>query len=145
MRNRATSQTSATFDASETRENILSPQNTRPKARPYNPPTKVRWPSINCQHSTLCACLCLCSAIKASSISALIQVFSRSKAFCAHRAITCSKAVSLVTSKRSCRITLRSDLDIFNPSSGIIARICGSTQNSSSSSRLSAIGKTPIA
>lgn len=46
-RKAATSQASATLDASGTRLNIDSPQNTRSNPTPYSPPTSL--PS--CQHS----------------------------------------------------------------------------------------------
>ena len=43
------------------------------------------------------------------------------------------------------RIFFRSERERRNPSSGMIARLRGSTQKMSGASRLSAIGKTPIA
>ena len=43
------------------------------------------------------------------------------------------------------RMVRRSERERWKPSSGMIARWRGSTQNSSSASRLSAIGKMPVA
>ena len=54
-------------------------------------------------------------------------------------------ALSRVTVKRSDRTLFASDLDRWKPSSGMIARLRGSTQKMSSASRLSAIGKIPAA
>jgi hypothetical protein len=71
----------------------------------------------------------------------LIQVSSRSE----QRFSTSANAWSHVTWNVPDRIVLRSERDIRNPSNGRIARRLGSTQNTSLASRLSAIGKTPIA
>ena len=62
----------------------------------------------------------------------------------AHSRMTRSNAASTVTRNRSCRITLRSEAEQWNRSSGMIARSRGSTQNTSWSSRASAIGKIPL-
>jgi hypothetical protein len=56
-----------------------------------------------------------------------------------------AKARSRVTSYTSDRTVLRSERDIRKPPSGRIARRFGSTQKISVASRLSDIGKTPIA
>jgi hypothetical protein len=70
-----------------------------------------------------------------------IQVSSRF----AQAASTSPKARSRVTVKRSVRIRLASDRETCSASSGRIARRLGSTQKTSSASRLSAIGKMPAA
>ena len=66
-----------------------------------------------------------CSASIACSSSALIHVSSRS----AQAAITAAKSLSQVTEKRPERMVRRSDRETWNPSSGMIARLRGSTQN----------------
>jgi hypothetical protein len=71
----------------------------------------------------------------------LIHVSSRS----AQAAITPAKSRSRVTAKRPERSVLRSERDTWNLASGMIARWRGSTQKRSSASRLSAIGKMPLA
>ena len=63
----------------------------------------------------------------------------------AHVAITRGNTVSAVTRNRSCLMVLASDLDNLNPSSGKIARISGSIQNVSGSSRASDMGNMPLA
>ncbi len=83
-----------------------------------------------------------CSASIAASSSALIQVSSRS----AQALITWWNARSRVTAKRPERSVRRSERDTWKRSSGIIARLRGSTQNRCRrASRLSAIGKMPVA
>ena len=77
----------------------------------------------------------------ALSISSLIQVSSR----LAQALITAAKSRSRVTWNRPERKARRSDRDMWNRGSGMIARWRGSTQNSSAASRLSAIGKIPAA
>ena len=97
-------------------------------ARPCHTSTEWAWPEP-------------WSASIARSISALIQVSSRS----AQAAMTPAKSRSGVTANRPERSVRRSERDRWKRSSGMIARLRGSTQNSSSASRLSAIGKMPVA
>jgi len=73
-----------------------------------------------------------------------IQVSSLSRRGAAQARITAAKAVLQVTSKRSRRSVRASEREQRNPSSGRIARSLGSTQKTSGSSRLSAIGKIPL-
>ena len=68
-----------------------------------------------------------CSASIACSSSALIQVSSRS----AQAAMTPAKSRSWVTEKRPERSVRRSDRERWKRSSGMIARLRGSTQNNS--------------
>jgi hypothetical protein len=61
-RSAATSQANATFEASDTRENMLSPQNTRAKPTPYNPPTSRSTPSGPVIHVSIeCAAPSACN------------------------------------------------------------------------------------
>ncbi|ODU69660.1 MAG: hypothetical protein ABT11_11730 [Novosphingobium sp. SCN 66-18] len=73
----------------------------------------------------------------------LIQLSSASGRGAAQASITESNAALHVTVKRPRRSVRASERDRWNPSSGRIARMRGSTQNTSGSSRLSAIGKIP--
>ena len=75
----------------------------------------------------------------------LIQVDSRPTAGSAQAEMTAGKSRSTDTSKTSRRMTLRSERDGRNVSSGMIPRASGSTQKSVSSSALSAMGKMPQA
>ena len=77
----------------------------------------------------------------ARSSSALIHVSSRS----AQAVRTPAKSRSRVTLNRVERSVRRKERETWKPSSGMIARLRGSTQNSSPASRLSAIGKIPVA
>src|SRR5256885_16794499 len=77
----------------------------------------------------------------ACSSSALIQVSSR----LAQPAITPAKSQSRVTLNLPERMVRRSERETWKWSSGMIARFLGSTQNRSSASRLSAMGKMPVA
>ena len=139
--NLATNQASATFEASASRENMLSPKNARPRAKPYSPPTRRSFD----QHSMLCARPWPCSRQNASSISGLIQVSRRSVCDSAQVAMTRANAVSAVTTNRSCRRVLARDFDKRKPSSGMTARNSGSIQKVSGSSRASDIGNMPLA
>ena len=78
----------------------------------------------------------------ARSISPLIQVSSRVGAGAddlGEGAVAGDREAARAQSVRA------SERDTWKPSSGMIARLRGSTQNSSSASRLSAIGKMPAA
>ena len=77
----------------------------------------------------------------AVSISSLIQVSSR----LAQAVMTAPKSRSRVTWNRPERNVRRNDRDMWKPARGMMARLRGSTQNSSAASRLSAIGKIPAA
>ncbi len=78
----------------------------------------------------------------ARSSSALIHVSSRSAQAVITRAESPGRRVTVKRPERSVRLSER---DKWKRSSGRIARLRGSTQNSSAASRLSAIGKMPVA
>ena len=124
VRSIATSAASATFDASRSRLTIDSPKNAPPSASPYSPPTSR--PSR--QHSTEWAWPIACKSVNTRSIGWLIQVSGRSAAASAHSVSTPAKSRSIVIANRSASSVRRSDRDRWNPSSGRIARIRGSTQ-----------------
>ena len=139
--NRATSQASATFDASVSRLNMLSPKKARPRHMPYRPPTS----RSSSQHSTLWAYPMRCRLRLASSIGRLIQLSGRSSVASPQARSTAGKSRLAVTWNLSARMVLRSDRDRCSPSSGRMARFLGSTQKISGSSLLSAMGNIPIA
>ena len=74
----------------------------------------------------------------------LIQLPSPSPRGMAQASITCENAALHVTANRPRRRVRASECERWNPSSGRMARSRGSTQKTSGSSRLSAIGKIPV-
>lgn len=103
---RATSQASATFEASVAVLNMDSPKKARPSFTPYRPPTS-RSP---CQHSIEWAWPAACSPMTARSIVSLIHVSDRS----AQASSTAWKAWSWVTRNRPDRMRFASEWEQWN-------------------------------